>query len=319
MALETLRPLSILTQNLWYINSRGKKIWKETDSGVGAWHERCNAFQKWLAVLNPDVVCLQEVLIGEKYDMIDDVFGSKSSYAYRAHVSANPWWGAKNVGFCNAIVSKYPITKKIILRLPEQYDKNATFEEKRAALTCILDTPYGNISVTCTHLNYIRCQTSIRLKQVVALAAFVRKNRPKGNNAFPPILCGDFNAPSESIVHRYLRGDTAVDIKTFGVGIENAQESVFFHDAWLHAGEGDVSGNGITWSRNNPNTHTVVKEDQRLDYIYVGVPCTNGIGVIETCRVVCDHDFAGAFPSDHYGVFSQLRVYPSLEPPKSRM
>lgn len=319
MNYEKLPLFSVLTQNLWFTNSRGKKIWNETASGVGAWHERCNAFKKWVSILNPDVVCLQEVLIGRGYDMIDDIFSSIPSYTHRAHVVASPYWAATNVGFCNAIVSKYPIKKKILLRLPEKYKKTDVYQETRAALTCILDTPYGDVAVTCTHLNYKSYQTAIRLKQTVALAAFVEKNRPKGKNAFPPILCGDFNATPHSIVSQYLRGQTAVDIKTFGIGIDGAQESVFFHDAWLYARNGNSSRYGTTWSRSNPNTHISLENDRTLDYIYVGIPCENGKGVVETCRIVCDHDFAGSFPSDHFGVFAQLRVIPSLKSPRCRM
>lgn len=312
-------PLSILTQNLWFTNSRGKKKWDETASGVGAWHERCSTFQKWLALLNPDVICLQEVLIGGKYDMVADIFGSMPSYAHRAHIIASPWWVDNNVGFCNAIVSKYPIKKQIILRLPELYKLTDVWQETRAALTCILDTPHGDISVTCTHLNYKYHHSAIRLKQAVALAAFVQKNCPKGKDAFPPILCGDFNANSESIVSQYLRGETAIDTKTFGIGIDGAQESIFFHDAWLFAGKNDISGRGVTWARRNSYTHDYFERDQRLDYIYVGPWSKNEKGVVETCRVVCDHDFTGTFPSDHFGVFARLRTTPNLQPPRSLM
>jgi hypothetical protein len=36
----------------------------------------------------------------------------------------------------------------------------------------------------------------------------------------------------------------------------------------------------------------------------------SGIGNVETCRVVCDDAVDGVWPSDHFGVFAELRTKP---------
>ena len=36
----------------------------------------------------------------------------------------------------------------------------------------------------------------------------------------------------------------------------------------------------------------------------------DGIGAIESCRVVCDQELEGVWPSDHFGVFCTLRTEP---------
>ena len=40
-----------------------------------------------------------------------------------------------------------------------------------------------------------------------------------------------------------------------------------------------------------------------------------GIGQITDCRVVCNEPKAGVWPSDHFGVYAELRAVPLPEPP----
>jgi hypothetical protein len=82
------------------------------------------------------------------------------------------------------------------------------------------------------------------------------------------------------------------------------------------AGDG---GPGYTWSNRNAFAAIALEPERRLDYIFAGYPIrlgeAYGVGKIETCRVVCDYAVDGVWPSDHFGVYAELRTE-SLPPPR---
>ena len=80
-----------------------------------------------------------------------------------------------------------------------------------------------------------------------------------------------------------------------------------FLDAWRMAGDG---GPGITWSNTNDYARAALEPDRRIDYIFAGFPQRNGVGRIERCRVVCDDARDGVWPTDHFGVYAELRTEP---------
>ncbi|MCZ6784867.1 MAG: endonuclease, partial [Proteobacteria bacterium] len=57
--------------------------------------------------------------------------------------------------------------------------------------------------------------------------------------------------------------------------------------------------------------------DRRIDYIFIGPPGTGGVGMIQSCRVVCDSPRGDIWPSDHFGVYTELQTEPdpALRPP----
>jgi endonuclease/exonuclease/phosphatase family metal-dependent hydrolase len=170
---------------------------------------------------------------------------------------------------------------------------NAGDGELRAALSVTVDAPFGPISFTATHLNWRPDHGWARERQAVAVCDLSRRRRPP--NGFPPILAGDFNAEPDSTEVRYIKGLHALDGR-----------SAHFHDAWAIAGDGA----GITWSNRNPYARLALEPDRRIDYIFAGRPLPNGLGLIESCRVVCDKPEDGVWPSDHFGVYAELRTEP---------
>ena len=54
--------------------------------------------------------------------------------------------------------------------------------------------------------------------------------------------------------------------------------------------------------------------DRRIDYVFAGLPRRDGVGQIQACRVVCDKPEGGVWPSDHFGVYAELRSEPEREP-----
>lgn len=46
----------------------------------------------------------------------------------------------------------------------------------------------------------------------------------------------------------------------------------------------------------------------------IRLPDRYGVGLVERCQVVCDDERDGVWPSDHFGVYAELRTEP-LEAP----
>jgi len=167
----------------------------------------------------------------------------------------------------------------------------------RAALTVQIDAPIGRLSLTTTHLNWKLHQSDTRVRQVGTLAEHVLRLRPRGG--FPPIVVGDFNAEPDSDEIRFMRGLHAM-----------GDRGVYFNDAWLVAGDPAADPQGATWSNRNPYARTAFEPNRRIDYIFTGYPREDGVGLVEHCRVVCNDEHQGVWPSDHFGLYAELRTAP---------
>jgi endonuclease/exonuclease/phosphatase family metal-dependent hydrolase len=264
--------VSVLTLNVWHNN--------------GPYPERRILIRDWITRLRPDLIAFQEVLRGPGCDQLHDLtdgFGYHTDF-----VSAVTFWNDTTLEFGNAVAARWPLLDREAIVLPDAGDG-----EMRAALSVTVDAPFGPIGFTITHLNWKPHHGWIRERQVQAVCALSRRRRPV--DGFPPIIAGDFNAEPDSTEIRYVKGLHALDGR-----------SVHFHDAWAIAGDGA----GITWSNRNPYARQALEPDRRIDYVFAGRPLANGIGLIESCRVVCDMPEDGIWPSDHFGVYAELRSEP---------
>ena len=265
--------VSVLTLNIW--------------NEDGPWKERAPGIREWIERLDPDLIGFQEVLLGPGLDQLSELLdglGYQTDYE-----AAIPFWKDASLGFGNAVASRWPIAEREVARLPDGGDG-----EQRVALSVTLEAPFGPISLTSTHLNFKLHHGAIRERQVIALGELVLRRRPRGG--FPPILVGDMNAEPASSEIRYLSGLQTLD-----------DRSVYLRDAWTHAGDG---GPGITWSNRNPYARPWLEPERRIDYVFVGPPLIDGRGHLESCRVVCDDERHGIWPSDHFGVLAELRSEP---------
>jgi endonuclease/exonuclease/phosphatase family metal-dependent hydrolase len=273
--------ISVLTLNLWH------------DSGP--WPARQERIREWIDRLDPDLIGFQEALKSRAgAGGLDQVGSLLEGRGYHVdYVEASPFWreDAGELSFGNAVASRWPIRARHELALPDRGDG-----ETRAAITVEIDAPVGPVHFTTTHLNWKPHQSDTRCRQVVALADHVLRLRPKGG--YPPIIVGDFNAEPDSDEMRFLRGGHAI-----------GDRSVYFNDAFRVAGDA-AQGPGHTWCNRNLYASVAFEPDKRIDYIYTGYPLRNGLGRIESCRVVCDDDKDGVWPTDHFGVFAELRSDP---------
>ena len=273
-------PLRVLTLNLWNLS--------------GPWPERCKRIREWIDRLEPDLLGFQEAV---RQPHLDQVAQLLEGCGYHLdYVAASPFWQegreaeAGEVG--NAVASRWPILERAELRLPDAGDG-----EKRAALRVVVDAPFGRVSFTVTHLNWKLDHGFVRERQVVALCDFAREAAERGG--FPPLLVGDFNAEPDSAEVRYVQGLQSLDGR-----------SVCFLDAWRTTGG---AGPGLTWDNRNPWARLEREPDRRIDYVFAGLPPRSGLGQLLACRVVCDDERDGIWPSDHAGVQAELRDTPVMD------
>ncbi len=263
-------PLKILTLNLW--------------NNSGPYDRRKLRLREWIERLDPDLIGFQEALRGDGLDQAGDLL---SGLGYQQEfVKAVNFWEDTTLEFGNVAASRWPISGRETIRLPDGGDA-----EQRAAIGITADSPYGPIAFTCTHLNWKLHHGSIRELQVVALADFTRARRPLAG--FPTIVVGDFNAQPESTEIRYMTGLHALEGR-----------SVHFYDAWRHGGSGD----GTTWSNSNPYAAPGLEPNRRIDYIFVGAPRRDGLGQVLRSIVVANDEVDGIWPTDHFGVYAELRT-----------
>jgi endonuclease/exonuclease/phosphatase family metal-dependent hydrolase len=273
--------LKVLTLNIWH--------------DQGPWPDRARLIKEWIERLEPDVIGFQEVLVGEGLDQVQELVGDSGYVTEYGAAMTLP--DRTHLQFGNAIASRWPVTDVEEVRLPDRGDW-----ETRAALSVTIDSPYGPIGLTCTHLHWQLNHGYVREKQVALIAESAWKRRPQ--NGFPPIILGDFNAEPGSDEIRYMTGLHSLDGK-----------SVAFLDAWDVAGDHEFAGEagqGITWSNRNDYARVENEPRRRIDYIFVGLPGRKGLGAIESCRVVCDNDESGVWPTDHFGVYAELSTETNL-------
>lgn len=259
--------LRVASWNLW---------WR-----FGPWEERAPAIEATLREVDADVVALQEVwgdADGTTFaSKLGDALGYEHAFSHRLDLDGTL--------FGNAILSRWPIVATDFWPLPARHDA----EEMRTLLVAEIEGPRGRIQVFCTHLNWRFDHSDVRQDQVRSICERIQERRPRD---FPPILCGDMNAPPDSVEMHMLTGRTALPVP-----------KLVFYDAWEVAGEGP----GLTWSNENPYAALDLEPARRIDYVLAGWPRAHGAGHVTACEVIGQKAVDGVVPSDHYGVVAELR------------
>ena len=150
--------LKILTVNIWH--------------DQGPWPGRARLLKRWIERLEPDLIGFQEILVGEGVDQMRELVGDREYHT--DYGPAMTLQDRNDLQFGNAIASRWPIVDREEIRLPDRGDW-----EKRAALSATIDSPYGPIGFTCTHLHWQFHHGYIREKQVAELGARARKRSPR--------------------------------------------------------------------------------------------------------------------------------------------
>ncbi|MDT0471035.1 endonuclease/exonuclease/phosphatase family protein [Streptomyces griseoviridis] len=270
--------MRVVTWNLW---------WR-----FGPWEERQKAVLTVLRELRPDVVGLQEVWSADGVNLAEWLADELGLHWTWAASDASERWqrriGRGGVEVGNAVLSRWPVTDRAVLRLPAPAD----LDDGRLALYARLDAPGAPVPFFTAHLTSPPHASAVRRDQVAALAAFVAAHRD--GTGFPPVVTGDFNAPPDSD-----------EIRLFG-GVRTAPAvpgQVFF-DAWEYA---DPTAPAATWDHANPYVHPGLGPSARIDYIHVGGPAgPGGLGTVLRVRRAGHGPVDGVWPSDHTAVVADL-------------
>ncbi|HEY3816592.1 MAG TPA: endonuclease/exonuclease/phosphatase family protein [Polyangiaceae bacterium] len=267
-----MQTLRVATINIW--------------NRFGPWEQRLPAIRAEVKALAPDLLGMQEVLRlapgdGDGLDQASAIaagFGYHIAYS-RAH--DEKWFG-------NAALSRWPIAKSMMFELPR-----VGTDERRTLLYALVQSPFGDVPFFVTHLNWKFEEGHVREAQVRDIVKHIQELAPA--SGFPAILVGDFNAEPASDEIRYLHGLTSL----------GGSKRVFFQDAFAAAGDGSA---GITFARRNPFAAPLGEPDRRIDYVFVHGRDDRRRGEPIDARVCFDAPFEGTFPSDHFGVVTNLRA-----------
>jgi endonuclease/exonuclease/phosphatase family metal-dependent hydrolase len=261
--------IRVLTLNIWNL--------------MGPWRQRRTEIVAWIDRLEPDVVCLQEVI--HNADGRNQAGWIAAAAEGDWEVAPGPAWTFADGGwFGNAVLSRKSIDATSVTLLP--FERRPDDEQRG-----LLHARTGGIDVFCTHLNWRYEDGLIRERQVAAIVEAIASLADPAS-PLPPILAGDMNAEPDSTEMRYVSGLTSL-----------GEHSTYFQDAWRVAGG---RGPGWTWDNRNPYANAVHEPDRRIDYVFVGWRRASGAGRVESARVVCDRALTGTFASDHFGLLAEI-------------
>jgi endonuclease/exonuclease/phosphatase family metal-dependent hydrolase len=244
----------------------------------GLWRERLALIRRELALLQPDVIGLQEVLrdvsAPATVDTCQALAIAHGTGYHVAYAPAAPRDGRDGIWQGNAVLSPWPIRTRHVIPLP-----GADVAEPRSLLYALVQTPLGDLPVFVTHLAWEPHHAPLRLRQAAYVAAHVDALSPPG--ALPAVLLGDFNAEPDSVEMKYLC-------------------DAGFADAW-----GDAAP-GYTFDEVNDNVRAAGEASCRIDYILVR---GSGATALDTRLAFTSPDRSGGvtvWPSDHFGVVTDL-------------
>ncbi len=259
--------LRVATWNLW---------WR-----FGPWEERLPRIIDELRRVDADVIALQEVWTDGDESLATIIAGELGFEVCQEPTTAMD----PDIGFGNAVLSRWPIRFVSSVRL----SAGDAHDEQRLVLRADVDGPRGPIQVFSTHLNWRFDHSAIRQSQVEELTRFVADSRPR---SFPPVVCGDFNAEPASDEIRTL------------TGLRPVVNDVLLVDCWRSIHPDDA---GYTWNNENPFVAEQLEFNRRIDYVFAGWPKARGAGNPVGAELIGAERVDGMWPSDHYGVFADLR------------
>jgi endonuclease/exonuclease/phosphatase family metal-dependent hydrolase len=257
---------------------------------------RLDAVARAFAVLQPDVVLLQEVRVAE--DLVNTAATLTSRmfnwapwsfvYACATRGPAGTWGPQTAAGEEGlAILTRHPVAEHAHVELPE-----ARTVERRILLSARIELPEGSLWCHTTHLHWRLGDGLARERQVLAIDEAIRGREVEGVQ----VLGGDFNSVPDSDEVRFLTGKHTLDGRR-----------ACWQDSYGRAHPGD---HGWTWARRNPNTEALawLDRDRRIDYLFVSPEKRDGRGRLLDSRIVLDGPEGGVWPSDHFGLLADIAV-----------
>ncbi len=267
--------MRVMTWNLW---------WR-----FGPWEQRRPAIEAVIDEQAPDVLCLQEVWSEAGSSLAHELGAARG---WHVAITDDPFT-QRDVGFHNAIVSRWPLTNVESIALVGGDGAPG----HRRVLVADVDAPWGAWPVASTHLAYRFDESGVRQRQAEQLLQVAAGRRGDPDTALPMIVCGDLNAVPDSDEVRLLTGRRAGPIP-----------NLVLSDAWEQVGDGP----GHTWRRDNPYQGDTAWPNRRLDYVLISWPRPKPVGNPVSAWLAGTEPVAGpagpTVPSDHAAVVVDLRV-----------
>ena len=263
--------LRVMTWNLW---------WR-----FGPWEERRHAIAAVVAAQQPDVLLVQEVWGTGSSSLAHEL---AADLGYHVALTDDPF-GGRDVGFHNAIVSRWPLDEVVSHPLPGPDG----LPGHRRVLAAQVATPWGAWRVMSTHFDYRFDQSDVRQAQASELLRLIAADRGDPDTTLPVVVGGDFNAVPDSDEMRLLTGRSAGPVA-----------NLVMTDGWEHVGDGP----GYTWRHDNPYQAETAWPNRRLDYVLVSWPRPKPIGNPVEAWLAGLHPVGGVVPSDHAAVVVELRT-----------
>jgi endonuclease/exonuclease/phosphatase family metal-dependent hydrolase len=256
--------LDFLTLNIWH---------DQQD-----WPARREPMLKGLEALEPDVICLQEVL--QKPGLPNQAETLAGELGYTAHfVSWDSAGSPKRYG--NAILTRTPVLESghHLLDPPDDY---------RVVAWARIAPGGDTLDVYCTHLHHTQEAEGVAMRRTQVLDALEYIDETRGDG--PVVFAGDFNAEVDAP--------------------ELAPVRDRFGDAY-GAIHGD-SADAVT-TLNTEKGHRFT----RIDHVFYRPGATLDLAP-RSARVVLDSPTAdGVWPSDHFGVLVRFALlHPPRLPPR---
>lgn len=275
------------------------------------WDERRHEVAAWLARLDPDVVCLQEIWESE-------IAANTAGWLVDQAPSGRWHWTFAGAGFGpelaldptivfgSAILSRWPIEDRHHWSLPLAPEPDDVVSQMPWEL---VHAHTAGLDVFSAHLAPAPHHADHRRAQVLAIDTHVREVRGdkdvlvfgRRRSGMPPILCGDFNAEPDSDEIRFLCSLTTLQERT-----------TFYQDAWRVAGEG--LGYTQDWRANRIAASLNVHR-KRIDYVFVGDPFLRegSAGRVLSASHAFDNPLTGVLASDHTGLVVDV-AWPARPP-----
>lgn len=251
------------------------------------WVARREVTKAGFADLQPDLVCLQEVVKTSDYDQVHDVLGRGYEVVHHSSRLAD--------GQGDSIASRWPLIGTHEVDVPAGSGAAGVLS---SALAVEIEVPSQvGRTVFVNHPTSFQLTNEVeRERQAVAVAGFLE--RLVAAEPAHVIVAGDLNACPDAASIRFWTGKQSLD----GV-------SVCYRDAWATRHASDP---GHTFTPDNILTTTAedgaweLELGRRIDYILVRCTERGPTLDISDCRRFLDNPVDGVWASDHFGVTADL-------------
>jgi endonuclease/exonuclease/phosphatase family metal-dependent hydrolase len=265
----------------------------------GSWEERKRVLAEGFRELAPDIVAVQEAVVGERYDQVTDILGSGYHIAHQTDREADRGGDIED-GQGISIASRWP--------LGEVWEPDLNVTPRTADFACgiliaevLAPDPVGPL-LFVNHLPNWQLTFEHERELQTVIAARTIEEVAEGRDGLHVVLAGDLDAASDAASVRFLREQQSL-----------GDMSVCYRDAWGSTHPGNP---GHTLTAANPlvtaeNWDWELELGRRIDYVMVRCTDHGPTLDIRACERIFDEPVDGAWGSDHFGVAADLSAQTS--------